>query len=202
MSKPQNEQEWREKCLELARLGVGPVARRLGNAMTPALEALMAYIDAARAAEAAQHQQEIAAKDAEIEHLQHLAETDEYARGLEARLAAVEAERDQKDRQVAAVYADVDRLTNEKQALRAERDRLEAANERLERLVKSQRPELSQLRDVECGLRAYLQNGAKQLERTHALVQSLLPPNDDDLPTFGELRGIMSAALSGEGTKP
>ena len=85
-------------------------------------------VESARAAEAAQHQQEIAAKDAMIAQLEeNIARQAGYMLAADARLAAVEAERDQKDRQVAAVYADVDRLTNEKQALRAERDRLKAA---------------------------------------------------------------------------
>lgn len=147
---------------------------------------LRTEVDAARAAEATQHRQfkEAVATALCVEN-EHGPVTEE---------SIVEAA----DATLSQLFDFSTRLAT----LRAERDRLEAANERLERLVKSQRPELSQLRDVECGLRAYLQNGAKQLERTHALVQSLLPPNDDDLPTFGELRGIMSAALSGEGTKP
>lgn len=52
-------------------------------------------IDAARAAEAAQHQQEIAAKDAMIAQLEeNIARQAGYMLAADARLAAVEAERD------------------------------------------------------------------------------------------------------------
>ena len=116
--------------------------------------AMVHELATARAAEATQHAQEIAAKDEHIAVVEGvLREHSEFGglfqpggrfhrvanlrlggsavadggRWLVARLAAVEAERDEKDRQVAAVYADVDRLTNQKRALEAERDRLKAA---------------------------------------------------------------------------
>ncbi len=69
-------------------------------------------VDAARAAEAAQHQQEIAAKDAIIlsersirEHAQRRADHAEaVVTACEARLAAVEAERDKAQRALATAY--------------------------------------------------------------------------------------------------
>lgn len=89
----------------------------------------------------------------------------------------------------------------------AEVSRLRAENERLTRLVATQRPELDRLRQIEYGLREYLQNGAESIVRVHALAQSLLPGNDD-LPTMAECCGILSdgkdrvdAALDIQGDK-
>jgi hypothetical protein len=69
--------------------------------------------------------------------------------------------------------------------------RLTAENERLNRLVKSQRPELEALRNIEVRLRDYLDNGARSVAEVHQAVQSLLP-GYDDLPKFAELLGILS----------
>jgi hypothetical protein len=70
--------------------------------------------------------------------------------------------------------------------------RLKAENERLTRLVKTQRPELEQLRSIEVALRDYLLNGAESLKRLHGHVKTLLPSDDADLPSMMELFGILS----------
>lgn len=74
----------------------------------------------------------------------------------------------------------------------AEVERLKVENERLNRLVKTQRPELEKLRDVECSLREYILNGAESMKRLHADVCALLGTNGDDLPGFMEMLGILS----------
>lgn len=70
--------------------------------------------------------------------------------------------------------------------------RLTAENERLTRLVATQRPELESLRRIEVGLRDYLDNGAKAIEELHEACVALLPEGDTDLTTFDELLGCMS----------
>lgn len=79
-----------------------------------------------------------------------------------------------------------------KKELLDELRRLTAENERLTRLVATQRPELQQLREVEVGLRGYLQNGALELLRVYGLCVELLPTPHDDLPSLAELLGILS----------
>lgn len=79
-----------------------------------------------------------------------------------------------------------------KNDLLAELRRLKAENARLTRLVATQRPELKQLRQIEVGLRDFLQNGAGALERVYAECRALLPSTSDDLPTMEEMSGIWS----------
>ena len=100
-------------------------------------------VDAARAAEAAQHQQEIAAKDKQLEQerlvnnrlrLSWREDVDEERAKLNhtrARLAAVEAERDAKSRLIAELEGEAKDLKYHPisgiYAIEAERDRLKAA---------------------------------------------------------------------------
>lgn len=70
--------------------------------------------------------------------------------------------------------------------------RLRAENERLKRLVQTQRPELPRLRNIEVALRDYLMNGADTLKRLHGEVRELLGTNGDDLPGFAEMAGMLS----------
>ncbi len=54
---------------------------------------------------------------------------------------------------------------------------------------------LKALRDIEVGLRdylQYLQNGALELLRVYGLCVELLPTPNDDLRSLAELRGILS----------
>ena len=69
--------------------------------------------------------------------------------------------------------------------------RTRAEKDRLKRLVKAKRPELERLRRLVTGLRDYQFNGAEQLRRLTEDAKALLP-TDDDLPSIGELGGIMS----------
>lgn len=78
-----------------------------------------------------------------------------------------------------------------KKDLLGEIRRLSAENERLERLVKTQRPELDRLRDVECRLRDMAFNWPMRITELHELAAGLLPANGDDLPSLVELQGIM-----------
>lgn len=74
----------------------------------------------------------------------------------------------------------------------AEVERLKAENERLERLVKTQRPELESLRTVACIVRDLGFNLPSKLEELRVALDGLLPANDDDLPSLREIFGILS----------
>lgn len=69
--------------------------------------------------------------------------------------------------------------------------RLRAENDRLRRLVRTQRPELEPLRDLATMLGDYLNNGAQAIERAYEQAKALLPGHDD-LPSTKEVAGILS----------
>lgn len=69
--------------------------------------------------------------------------------------------------------------------------RIKAENERLKRLVATQRPELDQLRHVITLVRDMWNNVPRQLEHLNDEASALMV-TDDDLPTFAEIRGILS----------
>ena len=69
--------------------------------------------------------------------------------------------------------------------------RLKAENERLTRLVQTQRPELEKLRRLVTLVRDVWNNVPRQLEHLHDEASALLPTNDD-LPSLMEMRGILS----------
>lgn len=68
--------------------------------------------------------------------------------------------------------------------------RLKAENERLKRLVATQRPELQSLRDLEVALRGHIQQSARDFERMHDAARAMLG-GQDDLPNLKELFGCM-----------
>lgn len=70
--------------------------------------------------------------------------------------------------------------------------RLRAENARLNRLVKSQRPELTALRAVACAVRDLAFNLPMQLESLRENARQLLPEGEDDLPSMEEMRGCLS----------
>lgn len=73
--------------------------------------------------------------------------------------------------------------------------RVKAENERLKRLVATQRPELNRLRHVE----VHIRDLAHSLETKAGIVMELqqelaamIGTNNDDLPSLMEMRGILS----------
>lgn len=73
--------------------------------------------------------------------------------------------------------------------------RVKAENERLNRLVQTQRPELDKLRRVEVLIRelAYsLASKAAIVGELQGELVALIGTNEDDLPSFDELLGIIS----------
>lgn len=69
--------------------------------------------------------------------------------------------------------------------------RLRAENERLKRLVASQRPELPRLRELATQLRDLGFNLPMKLDELHKEAQALLG-GDDDLPSLEEMYGCLS----------
>lgn len=107
---------------------------------TRTIEALLRVINEAQAAEATQHQQEIAAKDETIDGLRLVALGWEKQRDeARARLAAVEAERDMLNGALEAA-PDAGILSRTIDKLAAERDRLKAALEEISGELPCERP--------------------------------------------------------------
>ena len=67
--------------------------------------------------------------------------------------------------------------------------RLRAENERLTRLVKTKRPELSALREVAVAIRDWADSVPRLSEKVEALLAAT---NEDDLPSFDEFLGCLS----------
>ena len=70
--------------------------------------------------------------------------------------------------------------------------RLKAENERLTRLVETQRPELDSLRQLYRHVRDLHRDVPYQLDQAVKMAEAILPANRDDLPSVSEMCGIAS----------